>query len=274
MAVREVGPHRRFIMQDMNGIGAISAAPIIVMTYQHAGADLLAEMLSESPSLARTSATGLLPLCHEAIETWRQAEDVDGLPTSLAVKSVRALASTMITVIMARTDGRRWCETAYVSAPVVRTFLQIFPGTTIVCLHRNLQGLFSEAAHAYPWGLGQTPFWGFSVGHPGNNAATIAEYWAARTRELLDIEATHPDLCLRLRYEDLAADRDGQTGKVFAALGLDPDERRVLRVPDQPATDGPARFTPPVTTSQIPPMLMPTIRDLLTTLGYDPWPEQ
>jgi len=49
-----------------------------------------------------TSATGLLPLCHEAITTWQPAEGRSGPPSSLALKPVRGRAKSMITIILAR----------------------------------------------------------------------------------------------------------------------------------------------------------------------------
>ena len=51
------------------------SGPIVLLTYAHAGADVLARVLSASPSLACTFGTGLLPLCHAAVNCWRIAEN-------------------------------------------------------------------------------------------------------------------------------------------------------------------------------------------------------
>jgi len=253
------------------GDAAATAAPVIVLTYPHAGVELLTEILSASRSLACTSATGLLPLCHEAITTWQQAEGRSGPPSSLALTSVRGLATSMITIILARAGASRWCETAFAGSESARTFLQVFPATRYLCLHRALQGVSGEAARAYPWGLGESPFWAFSGGNPGNNAATIATYWMARTEILLDFEAGHPASCLRLRYEDLLADRVARGGEVFAALGLDVPELAVLR--ERAAAAMSADSSPPVPADRIPPPLLARVHDAQARLGYDPWPE-
>jgi hypothetical protein len=248
-------------------------APVVVWTYALSGAELLIPMLSASGTLACTSATGLLPLCHEAIGTWQQVEGRDGPPSQLAITSVRTLATSMITVIQACTGATRWCETAFASTEVARTFLQVFPATKILCLHRSLRGVFGEAARSYPWGLGGSPLWPFAVGHPGNNAATIASYWANRTQDLLDFEAAYPGSSLRVRYEDLADDPDQQANEILAALGLDQGERTVWSEPSLPEAS-PEVITAPdpglrIPADRIPPPLLAIIHDLHATLAYD-----
>lgn len=210
---------------------AESSAPIIVLTYAHTGTGLLSQLLSASPRLACTSATGLLPVCHDAISAWQQAEGRTGRPSALAIKSVRTLATAMITVIQACHGARRWCEIAYSGPEVAETFLQVFPAVRFLCLYRSMPGVLSEAVGAYPWGLGDSPFWAYSSSHPGNNVATIAAYWTVRSQALLDFESSHPGSCIRVRYEDLADDSGRRAAGIFDALGLDDGELARLREP-------------------------------------------
>jgi hypothetical protein len=253
---------------------ADSNAPIVVLTYAHAGADLLAQLFSASPSVACTSATGLLPVCHDAISAWQQAEGRTGPPSPLAIKSVRALATTMITVIQARGGASRWCEIAYSSPEVARTFIEVFPAARFLCLHRSMRGVLSEAVRAYPWGLGGTPLWSYSAGHPGNNAATVAAYWTARTQALLEFESSHPDSCARVRYEDLAADADRHGAIILTALGLDDSQIGDLR--KHPTKEPPGNHNvvagagaPALPTDRIPPALTAHAEELHARLGYE-----
>lgn len=195
--------------------------PVVVLTYAHSGAELLGELLSASPSLACTSGTGVLPLCHAALATWRAVEGRDAGPSALAVRSVRALAAMMVTVIQVGSGASRWCETAVAAPEVAETFLQVFPSAAFVCLHRGLPGVIAEGLRAYPWGLGGSPFWPFAGPHPGNSVATIAAYWTACTEPLLDFEDRHPERSVRVRYEDLAGGTDQVAGAVYEFLGLD-----------------------------------------------------
>jgi hypothetical protein len=249
--------------------------PVVVLTYAHAGVELLTRMLSANRSLACTFATGMLPLCHEAACTWQRVEGEDGPPSPLAIKSVRAMATTMITVIKAQTGASRWCEIAFASPAAVRTFLQVFPDSIVICLHRSLPGVFREAATTYPWGLGESPFWASAASHPGNNVATIATYWATRTEALLRFEAEYPDSCLRIRYEDLAAEPGRQEREILTVLGLDGSQRAV---PDKPWSGRPGALDSvgsgqPLPADRMPLQLLAKVKDLHGTLAYDSWQE-
>ena len=91
-------------------------APVVVLTYAHSGAARLQSLLASHPDLACTSGTGILPLCEQAAITWRSADDRAGMTLSpLALASVRALATGIITSMLIRTGKRRWCELATAS---------------------------------------------------------------------------------------------------------------------------------------------------------------
>jgi hypothetical protein len=245
--------------------------PVIVLTYAHAGAEKLTDLLSASPELACTSASGLLPLCHTLAATWQNVEGRNSKPSALAITSIRTVASAMAATIQARTGASRWCETACAPSVAAETFLKIFPTAKFLCLHRCLQAVLSEAAAIYPWGLGGSPFWPYSGSHPGNNAATVAAYWIAWTEPLLEFEAAHPRSCLRIRREDLDANVDRQTSKIFTHLGLS-SPHQALRSGQHSAlamtttaADGP-RLNVPM--AQIAPYMLSKADNLLGTLGY------
>jgi hypothetical protein len=242
----------------------------VLLSYPHGGAETVTRILAGNPSLACTTTSGIVPLCHHALQAWQQV-DGSGPPSGLAVKSVRALATQMITIIQAGCGAARWCETAYAGAAAAASFRQIFPETTFVCLHRGLSSVLGEAAGSYPWGLGSSPFWSYSGSHPGNNAATVAAYWAACTEQLLDVEAQHPDACLRVRHEDLA----GHCPVWLAErLGLDGTWRTAVGRPDLPAPPGAADgragpvALPAFPADQVPAPLLAKVADLNARLGY------
>jgi protein-tyrosine sulfotransferase len=194
--------------------------PVIVLSYPHAGTEVLTEVLSANPSLACTSGTGLLAVCHAAAATWQVIEAPQPRLSAVAVKSIRALATTMITTVQAAAGGVRWCETAFVMPEAATTFLNIFPETTFLCLHRPLKGVIADGMAAHPWGLGGSPFWPHPGPHPGDNVTAIATFWVARTEALLDFEARHAHRAMRVRYDELVADRAAVTKAVYQFLGL------------------------------------------------------
>jgi hypothetical protein len=224
--------------------------PIIVLSYRHAGADLLREALAAHPGLACTAGTGILPLCQSALATWQAIEGRNAPPSALAVRSVRALLGGMMTVALARIGGTRWCEVAFAPPEAAEAFLHVFPTATFVCLHRALPSVIDEALRMYPWGLGGSALWGFAGPHPGNNAATIAAYWAANTEPLLDFEDRHPDRTIRARYEDVATDAEQVADLVCNFAGLAGTGQQLQDMPRPPERTAPSSGTaatlPPV----------------------------
>jgi hypothetical protein len=253
---------------------AMSNAPVIILSYACSGADLLASALSASSALSCTEGTGMLPLCHSAMATWQRVEDRTGGPSALAIKSVRALIGAMLAVTYSAAGATRWCETSYAPATVADSFLQIFPAATFLCLHRGLAGVLADGSATYPWGLGSSPFWPYSGPHPGNNAATVAAYWVASSRSLLDFEARHPQSCVRVSHDQLAAGLHEEAERIFIRLGLDTRDLAVLQASDGNASAelaAPARTQIPV--DQLPVPLLDSINEIHAELGIPGLPD-
>jgi hypothetical protein len=252
-----------------------SRGPIVLLTYEHSGAEEFQRVLSASPSLACTSGTGILPLCYAAMTTWQKAEGRDS-PSSLAVKSVRGLVSAITTVIQARAGAPRWCETAVATPIAAAAFARIFPDTTFLCLHRSFPGVLGASLRGYPSGLGNSPFWPYSGPFAGNNAATIAAYWAARTEALLDFETEHAASSCRFRYEDLTSNPIEQAVSIYTRLQLERWDPAALRQPgDQREHDAPTDDSAVIVASgyQMPPELRATVNRLCERLGYQALPD-
>ena len=251
----------------------IGGGPVIMLTYAHSGAMNLMQALSMSRSLACTAGTGLLPLCAAAAATWQRVENRGAPASPLALKSIRTLVGMMTAVIQAGAGAPRWCETAFVAPAAAETFLRIFPDTAFLCLHRSLPGVLAEAATAYPWGLGGSPFWPHSAGHPGNNAETIGSYWAACAGQLLDFEVDHPSSCLRVRYEDILADPHRRLDEIFAHIGVSTRDLKASgSLPGFPGLSGQADpgLEPPLPTERMSPELLAKLSELHARLDYAP----
>jgi Sulfotransferase family len=179
----------------------------------------------------------------------------------------------MTAVLQSQTGTSRWCETAYAPAAVAETFLRVFPQADFLIVHRSLRGVLNEATESYPWGLARSPFWSYAEPYPGNNAATIASYWAARASGLLGFQTAHPHACLRIRYEDLAADLPQHTARIFAHLGLPANDPAGPGNPPGNAGHAGAETRagdtgPVLPTGQLPPQLLAEVRDLHAKLDY------
>jgi protein-tyrosine sulfotransferase len=258
-------------VSSMAPAGRPSSAPVIVLAPAYAGASTLRALLDGHPDLACTSGTGLLPLCEQAIATWRNADSRGaGAPSSLASTATRALATSVITAILVREGKSRWCEIAAANPEAAATFLRLYPETRFLCLYRACGGVIRAALDASPWGLADPVLAPFTLKYPANTAASLTAYWITVTGSLLAFEQEHPRSCLRVRFEDLGQGRQAGDG-ITEFLGLAvPDARPVpdwANSGDEPrpaARDYAAGFP----AGLLPPVLLAQANELLGRLDY------
>lgn len=249
-------------------------SPIILLSYAYSGARRVQEALAADTELACTVATGVVPLCDMAAETWRRVEGRSGQALSpLAVSSIRQMALTQMTTILAGVGKSRWCELATATPGAIVAFLQVFPHTAIVCVHRFSPDVIREGIDANAWGLQDRGLMPYVLAHPGNNVAALAAHWARSTEQLLAFEAANPTATHRIRFEDVASAGIQSMTKLRVALGLhkEASSRPFPKQMDLPAQDtepGPAELTVPV--ELIPEPLRERITRLHAELGYPP----
>jgi hypothetical protein len=251
-----------------------STNPVVILSYAHSGARLVQQALADGTTLACTVATGILPVCEVAARAWAQ---IDNRPeqamSRLAILSIRDLVNVQLTVVLAASVGkRRWCELATSAPSTAQTFLQIFPATRFVCVHRACADVIAAAIAAQPWGLGGPAMWRFTLSYPGNSVAAMAAYWASATEQLLAFEAANPQATIRVQYEDVAADAERALKSVRSSLQLDQHTHQQswpgLHEPSASARESQDREHVQVPFEMIPTDLRKRIDHLGTQLGY------
>jgi protein-tyrosine sulfotransferase len=248
------------------------AGPVIILSYLHSGAEFVQEYLTEGTDLAPTVGTGILPMCEMAAAAWARISNRPGNSMSqLAKSSIRALVSIQLGFILASAGGRRWCEIVNSPPSTAQAFLQIVPSARFVCVHRACMEVISGAIAAHPWGLDNPAMTQFAASYPGNSVAAIAAYWISATRRLITFEAAHPQLTLRVRYEDVVADEHG-LDPVRSALDLHETRTGGLsaKIPNRNASAGAEQRVvhPQVPTTMIPERLRKQIVELHAQLKY------
>ncbi len=248
-------------------------SPVIVLSYAYSRAPRVQEALADGTALACTAGTGIIPLCEAAAETWRRVEGRPGqAPSRLGVATLRGLITAQVTVILAAAGKTRWCELATTTPKAAESFLQVFPETSVVCVHRSSLDVIGAGVRANPWGLqglGLTPY---LLAYPGNSVAALAAYWADSTEELLAFETSNPHAAYRVRYEDVAADPGQALATVRACLGLDDGAQKGSLPEPANSIETPTTETSPpeptVPTEMIPNPLHERINHLHAELGY------
>jgi hypothetical protein len=260
---------------DISSAGPRS--PIIILGYAYNGASDVQRLLSRDANLACTSGTGLLPLCELAVTTWQQVEKSNGLLSSLAITSIRAMTSSMITTVLAANGKKRWCEIAFTRSRCAEIFLQIYPSAKFVCLHRSFPGVVYSGVKANPWGFANSAFLPFAARFPGNAVAAIAAYWTVSTESLLEFERAHPDDCRHVRYEDVLRNPNQECADVSSFLSLNQDNITDRNLMNEDLLYSPedrdgavAEFRIPF--DWVPQSLMARVNQLMAEAGYQEIP--
>jgi hypothetical protein len=254
---------------------AASNAPVVVIGYAGSGAERLGLALSWFPELACTQATGILPLCHQAVTAWQAVDGRNGAGISpLAAASVRALCGGLVTAILAREGGSRWCELSSAPTAAAQTFASLYPGARYLIAHRSVDAVVRTVIGSGSWGLEGREFAPFVSAYPATPVAAVAGYWAAHTADQLEFERANPEACHRVRAEDLAVDAARVLPEIsdFLALGGGslPPSRTLDDDWDGPAGAGAPAAAQGLPLDRIPGPLLARLNDLHRSLGYPP----
>jgi hypothetical protein len=259
-------------------------APVVVLATAYSGVGRLRSLLDRVPDLAWTSGTGIVPLCEQAAAVWRNADGrPEGPPSRLAVTSTRALVGSIITAMLAREGKRRWCEVCSAMPEVAEAFLRLYPATRFVCLYRSCGDVIRAVLDASPWGISDPAFAPFTRTYPASTVAAVAAYWAAHTASLLAFEQSHPQVALRIRFEDLDTAGQQTVRAVMSFLGTAGSDSDAALAPGSQAwpepgtphakTGFPARPETDLPAGLVPPAVLTRANDLLRQLDYPALPE-
>ncbi len=234
-------------------------------------------MLAGHRELACTAGTGIVPLCAQAAAVWRKADGRPGGPLpALALVSIRALATSMISSVLAREGKSRWCEFATAPPRTAETLLKLYPGTSVLCLHRACPEVIRTHLGANPLGTTGAKPAPLTTADLAGAAAALAGYWAAQTEALLAFERDHQQACLRVRYEDLADAPDETLSAIRSFAGLSRPSHQVApgTISDVTAASAPGDPAPGMRfpAERLPPALLARVNNLLQQLDYPPLP--
>lgn len=269
------GPSQRPVPEPGQVRQAPAHGPVVVLTYSFSGWLRLQGVLERVPELACTAGTGVLGVCDVAARAWANVDESGGEHmSSLAATSIRAMVTSMMTVMVTRSGkARRWCEIATAEPAAAETFLRVVPDTQFLCLHRSCPDVVRAVLSSSPWGIIGGPFTPYLLAHPANATAAIAACWADSAGQLLDFESRHPESALRVRYEDLAGDPAATSRAIFDFTGVTPASPEPWLAEDEPPGGGTSGGDPagpdaifPV--AMLPPQLVQRINHLHEQLNY------
>jgi hypothetical protein len=161
---------------------------------------------------------------------------------------------------------------------------ELFPDVRCVLAFRHVMDTIASGIEASPWGFQAYGYGPYVQTTPGNTVAALARYWLDHVTMALAWEQEHPELCIRLRYEDLVSNPDEVIAGVQRFLGVRED-LGVLRDAFDREPRGPGDYKiehtsavhansighgKRVPVAMLPPQLMESINEKLEALGYPP----
>jgi protein-tyrosine sulfotransferase len=217
------------VMQPTGIADDVCQSPVFVLSPARSGSTLLRFILDSHPELACPPETDFSLACKYLANTWRVLEDAradvsDSPPNSEHVlAAIRNAIDSAFGRYLQSTGKSRWCDKSPDSCWEANLLARLYPEGKFLCLYRHSMDVIASAVEQRPWGLGQRVGLesdSFVAQYPGNSVAACGAYWVAHVRRMLTFEQDHPELCHRIRYEDLVTAPEETTARMFSFLGV------------------------------------------------------
>jgi Sulfotransferase family len=208
---------------------ASAGPPVFVLCTARSGSTLLRFILDAHPDLACPPETNIPALCAQLATVWsliagaplspERGEEPPEIPDA-AIAGIRHTVDDMIGSYLARRGGWRYCDKSLGTARFADLLLRVYPEAKFVCLYRHPMDMIASGVEACPWGPRGYGFDPYIAANPGNAVLALARYWCDGAGAILAAEERFPEVCHRVRYEDLVADPEDTTAKVLDFLGV------------------------------------------------------
>lgn len=179
-----------------------------------------------------------------------------------------------------------YCDKSLDSVYHLEAVRQTFPDARYVLLFRHVMDTVASGIEASPWGFHAYGYLPFVQHSPDNLVAALVNYWLTHVDGALRWEDSHPELCHRIRYEDLVTAPEEVLVRLFGFLGVGTDVSVLETAFEKAAAaGGPGDYKVTFTSNvdarsighgkrvpvgMIPPPLLDRLNATLTVLGYEP----
>jgi hypothetical protein len=198
---------------------------------------------------------------------------------------IARVVETPMSEYCARGMKRMYCDKSLDSVHHLDLVRVLFPTARMVLLFRHVMDTVASGIEASPWGFQAYGYAPYVQASPGNAVAALASYWLDHVSQALTWEKQHPEMCHRVRYEDLVLAPEDTVSGIQHFLGVEQDLSVLDRAFAREAAWGPGDYKVEYTTgihagslghgkqvpvSLLPPPLLVALNERLEQLGYDP----
>jgi hypothetical protein len=206
----------------------VSGDPVFVLCAARSGSTLLRFVLDAHPDLSCPPETNVPALCGQLATVWSL---IEGAPLSqnrgdeppdipdAAIAGVKETMDRMTGSYLARRGKKRYCDKSLGTARFAYLMTRIWPEAKFICLFRHPMDVIASGMEACPWGLNGYGFDPYIAETPGNAVHALGRFWLDNASVIALAEEQYADRCLRVRYEDMVADPQGEADRIFEFLG-------------------------------------------------------
>ena len=203
-------------------------SPVFVLTASRSGSTLLRFILDSHPRLACPPETNIAAACAQMCLAWDTLEKADSETRPLtdpvvadpeALAAVREYAARVYDRYLARRGKSRWCDKSLDNFQYTDLIAQLFPDARFICLYRHCMDVIASAGRPARGELHRFGLDGFVAQNAGNSVAAVGSYWQSTVAAIQAFEERHPQVCHRVRYEDLVTAPEETAAAIFSFLG-------------------------------------------------------
>ena len=212
----------RIVVKVVDTANRVSSQPGFLIATYRSGTTLLRYVLDSHSNIAVPPETNFL---HPLADVWRSEWVKNGLQgagvyESSLVDRFREFSSGILDDYATAKGKSRWIDKtpAYVD---ILDFLDALFGEQCryIMLYRHGLDVANSLARGYELNVLAGPAKQYADAHNSPPRLTFARYWAEQCEKMLAFEASHPEQCFRIYYEQFARDPEGYIPPLFKFLG-------------------------------------------------------
>jgi protein-tyrosine sulfotransferase len=202
----------------------------LIVGAARSGTTLLRVLLDAHPEIGCPGEAGIPSLIQDLGRVWwtigcdrNSAGEGFAELSDLAKTEIRRAVLAPMSDYCGREGKRIYCDKSLDSVDHLELVRELFPDARYVLLFRHVMDTVASGLEASPWGFQAYGYAPFVQASPGNLVVALANYWLTHVDKALRWQEDHPELCQRVRYEDLVrAPRETIVGILeFLGVGID-----------------------------------------------------
>lgn len=209
-------------------------------------------------------------------DRWRELPDA-------AQEWIVRTVHTPMAEYCAQGGKRIYCDKSLDSVHHLELVRTLFPEARMVMVFRHAMDTVASGIEASPWGFQAYGYTGYVQASPGNVVAALASYWLDHVSRALRWQQENPEMCHRVRYEDLVLAPEETVAGIQRFLGVQENLSVLVAAFNREPPRGPGDYKVEHTTgihatslghgkrvpvTMLPPPLLSAMNEQLTVLGY------